>query len=401
MPLTDAGLTVPTYEEIRAEIIADFRASPDLNPDGAVNLEEDSLLGVTATISAEREAAVYELLKAVYAQGFKAGAEGAQLEGLAELLGQTRTPASASTVTLTGTGTNGTVIAAGSRVGDSNRLDVDWITLDEVTIASGVFSVEAQASITGPVAANAGTLEEIRTPVVGWDTVTNAADADLGANEQSDASLRNDMTNAVGSPGSGTVAAVFAAVSDVPGVTSCRVFENATTETNSSGVPRQNIEVVVEGGDDVELAQAIYDSKANGGGTYSATSDGEWAEDANGQDVWIAFSRPVPVSVYVYVEVEATATTTTQQDAVKAAVKAAVVLYGDDLGPGDELIRSKFNAPVFGVAGITNVARIGISIVNDAGALAGAALSGTAGDIELTFRQRPVFDTVRVTVVLV
>ena len=392
--LTSTGFTIKTSAEILAEIKASIIASPALNPNGRVNLGADSVLGILAAIMADKVAEAWQLAQAVYASQFRASAEGASLDSLAELIGTARLAASASTATITGTGTNGTVIPAGSRVGDPSVLDVDWITLTSVTIASGVFSVVAGADTTGPIAANAGTLTNIVTPIAGWTTATNAADADLGRDIQSDESLRQAMIDLIFAVGSGTPSSIRSAVLAVPGVTEAKVYENTGSTTNAFGVPGHCVEVIVSGGDDVDVAQAIYDNKPAGIGTFTATADGEWATDANGEDVDIAFSRPVDVPVFVYMLVEKNGDNVTAD----ADLKAAVVTFGDELTPGVKLRRSRFFAPAYAVDGVVNITRLGVSRVDAADALAAAT---TLVDIDMAFRERATFDTARVTVATV
>lgn len=393
--LSATGLVIATQAELLAEIKAAMFASADLNPNGRINLGEDSVLGVLAAIMSDKLAELWQVLQEVHTAQSRAGAEGASLDSLAELVGSTRLAAAGSTATVTGTGTNGTVITAGSRVGDPDRTGVSWVVLAPVTIALGVYSASVQCDTTGPIAANAGSLTSIVTPISGWTTVTNPADADLGRNVQSDAGLRQAMIDALFAVGSGTTSAILSGVLAVAGTTSGKVYENNTPDTNAFGVPPHCVEVVVEGTfTDEDMAQAIYDNKPAGIGTYSASADGDWATDANGEDVDIAWSRPTAVPIYVYLQIELNSSNTTAQD----EIKAAVVAVGDNLTTGQKVVRTKLFAPAYGVTGVVNVTRLGVSSVS-----AGAAITNATSmvDVTMAFRERPTFDTARVAIVLV
>ena len=81
----------------------------------------------------------------------------------------------------------------------------------------------------GPVAAPAGTLTEILTPVAGWTSLTNFSAGVTGRNQETDAELRIRRFNSLRILGAGTVEAIRARLlQEVPGVTSVLIFENIT-----------------------------------------------------------------------------------------------------------------------------------------------------------------------------
>jgi uncharacterized phage protein gp47/JayE len=387
------GLTIKTQGELEDEIKEALRASPDLNPNGRINLGPDSVLGVLASIFSDKLAELYQLVQAVYASQYPSSAEGASLALITALQGVTRKAASASTAVVTFSGVGATVIPIGTVIRDPDRPTVEWVSTTEAIIGVGDSTATVQASTTGPIAANAGTLTELVTPIVGVNALENEADATLGTVEEEDAALRQRRIDLLFAIGSSTPPAILSAVLAVPGVVEASVFENPSTVTNDFGVPAKNIEVVVDGGDDAALAQAIYDNKAAGMGTYTATADGDFAEDVNGQDVDIAFSRPVPVEVFVYVEAElsSTAVSSTAED-----LKTALAAFGDQSKLGQKVIRSKLFTPAYSVPGVANVRRLGVSGVDAAGALAAAT---TLDDVTVAFREKASFDTTRIVVV--
>ncbi len=83
---------------------------------------------------------------------------------------------------------------------------------------------------------------------------------------------------------------------NVQGVTSVAPYENPTHEWDEYGRPPHSVEIVVDGGDPVEIAKRILDKKAGGINTYGDTTvivPGKYDED-----IPIRFSRPAAVYVW-------------------------------------------------------------------------------------------------------
>lgn len=391
MALTSAGLVIKTFEEVDAEIKADMRASPILNPNGKLPLDSNTDAGQVIAVVADKIAEAWQVIQAVYASQYRQSAEGASLDALVDLIGLQRQPPAAGRVTLTGTGVNGTILPAGRSVRDPARPAVEWITLSSVTISGGVYSVEAQASVTGPIPANAGTLTQIVTPVAGWTTVTNPADAAVGKDIETDRALRQRMLDLFAGSGARSTASIRSAVLRVAGVVEAYVFENPSDSENDDGVPGHNIEVVVDGGDDLEIAQAIYDNKSEGIGTFSAQSGGGIAVDVRGESVVIAFSRPIDVPIFVYVQIESNG----MNSNVVADVKARLATYGNSLPIGAKQRRTRFIPEAFAVNGVLGVLRLGISTI---GAVEAKAASLTLEDIALYFRENGLYSSINIEV---
>lgn len=389
--LTSTGFAIKTFDEFKTEIEDEIRANAALNPNGRIDLSAQSVIGQLVGIFAAKLAEMHEVMQAVYASAYASSAEGAALDAVVDLIGLTRRAATGSRVTLRLTGINGTVIPSGSTVRDPDRPDVEWDTLASATIAAGVATVEAQCSTNGVITANANTLTEIVTPIAGWNTVLNQADATPGLAEETDVELRQRLVDLAFATGSSTTSAIRAALLQVEGVTDVGVFENNQEATNAFGVPAKTIEAVVDGGADADIAQAIFDNKAAGIGTYSASSDSGSATDANGDAVTINFSRPDPIDCYVFAAV----THDGNNPDIEAEIEAAIVAFGDTSRVGQNVIRSRFYSVIHAVSGVLNVSILGISRVSQP-----TAGTSTTNDITIAFRERAVFDTSRVVLTL-
>ena len=81
-----------------------------------------------------------------------------------------------------------------------------------------------------------------------------------------------------------------AILDSVQGVTAVKCYENKTNLTDEYGRPPHSIEVVVSGGSDMEIAQAILEQKAGGIQTYGSTKVEVPSDDS--QPVEVCFNRP-------------------------------------------------------------------------------------------------------------
>ena len=210
-----------------------------------------------------------------------------------------------------------------------------------VPLATGSFAaavataVLVEGVLTGPVLALAGTLNQIDTPVTGWDGVGNAVAMVLGEDEETDADFRVRRLAALQGLGNATPDAIRGDVLSVEGVLSVTVFENDTDVVDGGGRPPHSIEVLVDGGTDVTIAQAIWDSKAGGIATYSSTADSGTAVDSQGNNQNIDFSRPTDIPIYLDITLTVDGDYPTDGD---AQVEAAVLVWALTLEIGEDVI---------------------------------------------------------------
>jgi uncharacterized phage protein gp47/JayE len=438
--LLSTGFVPKTQPIIRSEIEARLRAALG----NSVPLGDRSLLGQINGIYSEREALMWELLELIVSSQDPDAAFGAYLEAICALTGTTRDPARSSTVVLLLTGTVGTLVTAGSRAKTASTGQEFATAADATFIACtlwaastayaanqvranagriyictaagtsagsggptgtgtaitdgtvtwryageglGVIAVTSSAVNTGPIEAVAFDVNTIVTPVSGWQSVINLLDAELGAELESDASLRTKREEEIAAAGDSPIPAIRAKLLQVTGVTSATVFHNTSDVTDSDGVPPHYVEALVRGGDDTDIFEALFAAVAGGIGTYTRTSDSGIVTDDEGNDWTMAFSRPTEVPIYVdIVLVKDPSTYPTDGD---AQVKAAIVAWGDARLTGDNVAASAILAQVFKVAGVLEVS------MPEIGTSASPTLTTT---ITITSRQLATFDTSRITV---
>jgi uncharacterized phage protein gp47/JayE len=427
--------TTVIREELNAALKGEFGQSIDLT--------DYTLLGFIVGILAERYGKLWSLLEAVYSSQDPDKATGAALDALCALTGTFRTLAKASTVTLTLCGSPAANVTAGSRAAveatgaefstDADAVIVmldDWQTSNAYAVddrvtnggrcyvcitggtsdgaggptttdeditdntvhwrylgeGTGAIDVAATCTVTGPTVAVSGDITEIRTPVSNWLSVRNLLDADLGSDIGSDEATRLQRGIDLAAPGTGTEAAIRQAVLAVEGVTSVRVFVNDTDDTDSDDVPAHGIEVLVEGGEDEAIAEAIFGSLSAGIATYG-TAASVGVVDSQGTTQMISFSRPTPVPIYEIVNVIKDPATYPADGADQ--IKSAIVAYGDAQPCGKDAVASSSGAQAFRVAGVLDVTSTLIGT---------APAPGTSVTVSISSRQRATWDTSRITV---
>jgi len=342
--LTDTGFYKPTYAEIRAENVVDWKSKAGENRDTS----DESPEGRFISLLSVAESKWWEAQEATYNAGFRDSADGVALESLlGPVIGPPK-PATYSTVTLTLDLDAAVTVTAGSRVKLDDTGTV-WLTDEEVTsIGAGGYPVTATAENSGPLTAYASSAWTIVNSVTGWNSVSNAADADVGQNEETDAEYRERARKSVQQGG------VVAALLKLEGVTFAKVFQNDTDDPDALYGETHWMEVLVRGGDAAEIAAVIWLWKPAGIKLQGTTSQAIFDSDGNTQTVY--FNRPTAVAIHIEITVTQGEGYPTSGDPA-SAIKQAVADWGDaNQGVSDDVVASKLMIPVHGaVDGIEGI----------------------------------------------
>jgi uncharacterized phage protein gp47/JayE len=314
--VTPTGISAPSYPDILASLKASIRTIYGSD----VYLESDSQDGQMLAIFAAAINDANQTAVAVYNAFSPASAQGAGLSSVVKINGLQRLIPSASQVDLTITGTVGTVINNGVVSDGTNQ----WVLPSVVTIPlSGAVVVTATCSTPGAITAGAGTVNQIVTPSLGWQTVTNVAPAVPGAPVESDAALRRRQNLSTSLPALSMLASIAASVANVTGVGRLAAYENDTGLVDGNGLPAHSISMVVEGGNVNDVAAAIAFKKPPGTGTFGTTS--VVVQDSLGVPRTIHFYALSVVQLDVTVNVTALAGFVTSTGPKIAAALAAFV----------------------------------------------------------------------------
>ena len=324
--IDDTGLHVPEYNDIKATLESAWQGIYGED----IYLEPDSQDGQLIAIFALALLDTFQAFEQVY-QGFSPStATGETLSRVVKINGIRRQAGSYSTADVTITGTAGTTITNGIVEDVAGQ---KWNLPASVVIPSGgQIVVTATAQDEGEITAQAGQISKIATPTRGWQTVTNAAAATVGAATETDSALRQRQAYSVALPSSTILEGTLGAVLSVEGVSKATIYENDTNSTDANGIPAHSISVVAQGGDATEIATAIWLKKTPGCGTYGTTS--EVITDSNGITTTINFYRPTISTI------EATVTIAPEAGYVAAtaqAIKQAVADYVNGLAIGADV----------------------------------------------------------------
>jgi uncharacterized phage protein gp47/JayE len=345
-------------EAILDDVAARQRA--DIDPNW--NTEADSLAGQYNGILGDELAQLWEALEATY-YVLSRDADDAALDIVGALTGTAREGATKSRVTLTLDLNANVTVPAGSIVSVEGDPSIRVVTLAAAATDASPDEVDviAEAETAGAITANPYTLTVIETSVPGWTAVTNAAKLDGGTEIESDEVYRLRQLDEIAAGGGGSVPGMQADVLAVPDVTAVRVIENDSNVTVGD-MPPKSVEVIVRGGENLPIAQAIFESKSGGIATYGT----EWPEvvtDSEGFEHEIRFSRPELVVVYVAIGLTVVGDYPGISETVKQAIEDATNAQTDPafLGIGTDVYAARIVVTALGVDGVLN-ARVGLSL---------------------------------------
>jgi uncharacterized phage protein gp47/JayE len=384
--ITAEGFVRKTAEDILAEMTADLRA--DVDP--AVDTSAESVIGQLLAPFVAQLAPVWELGEAAYNGRSRAGASGAQLTATCALTGTERAARTKGAVTLTLTVAAMHTIPPGSVAHVDGQPTNRWVTLEAAVNATGApvtRDVAAEAETAGAIPANAATITAIATPVSGWTAVTNALDAVPGFDDETDPELRARTELELSSGGTSPADALRADLLDqdnVPGVLQVIVTPNDTDFADDQNRPPHSVECLVLGGDDQDIADTIWASKASGIRAYGGTTTS--VLDADGASHVVQFSRPSIRDVWVAIELKRNASTYAGNGAVASAVQA---WHDANLRMGSPVLLARVSSLTLSVAGVTDVVSVKLGF---------AELDVSAANLEVGPRDLADLDTARIAV---
>jgi uncharacterized phage protein gp47/JayE len=324
--IDDSGIFKPDYATVLEYLKSLFREiyGPDVyvEPDS----QDGQLLAIFASAVDDANAETVQ----AYNNYSPSSARGTGLSIAVKINGISRKVATHSTADLRLIGQAGTTISGGiAQDTQGGQWDLPPVV---VLPPSGEITVTGVARVLGAVRAAPGEISQIGTPTRGWQSVTNPAEAAVGAAVETDAELRQRQAISTAIPSLTVFEGTMGAVASLPGVTRYRGYENDTSVTDADGLPPHSISLVVSGGDSQAIARAIADKKTPGTGTYGTTS--VVIVDEYGVARTIRFFRPTAATIKVALTITAMSGFTT---AIETAIKQAVVDWVNDLEIGEDV----------------------------------------------------------------
>lgn len=339
--IDETGLHIPSYNDVLDKILADYRQLFGEN----IYLDNDSMDYQQVSILSKYIYDTYLSLQLAYSSRVPQSAVGVSLDSLASLYSIERIKATKSLVSLTLTGSSGTVINDG-KVSDGSNV---WLLPSTVTIpATGTITVEAESEQYGSIYVQANKITTILTPVFGWQSVTNLTASSPGVNQEPDASLRARMLRSSFVPSTTVIDGLYSALQQITGVENVMVYENDSGTTDANGIPAHSICCVVYGGEDEDVAYQIYLRKTPGIGTYGTTSYS--GQTYYGNEFTVNWFRPTIVTPSISLTVQKLSG---WSDEMETIMKNAIIEYVDNLGIGEQLHSSIIQSIAQGTAGDT------------------------------------------------
>ena len=386
--VTDEGFNRKRQDTILDDLNVEMRGIFGSNFD----LEPSEPFGQVNGVTSGSYANLWEVGEQSYNNFNPQSATGNALSNLVLLNAIERQAARSSTVTLEVTADIGTVIPSGSLVRVQDSED-DFATLNTIVVDVSPIDIKAASVVAGAISGLANTITEIRTPIFGWDSVTNPVDAAVGDIEETDAELRRRRTASTAISAQSVLDAMYGRINSVDGVISTTVLENDTDVIDANGLQPHSFEVIVEGGDDDVLANTIWVTKP--AGILPDGSEDVPINDSQGFEHIMRFSRPELIPIQVAVSITVGPDYPSNGETL---IKQAIVDYANgDLVPNrgfsvsDDVVLSELYTPINTVDDLSvNSLNIGI-------------FPGATGpnDVPISVRQRSTWNVAQITVVQV
>ena len=192
-----------------------------------------------------------------------------------------------------------------------------------------------------------GALDEIETPVFGWNRVNNLVDGTIGKDRETDEALRIRREQSILITATHALQAIKSKVRQLDNVADVFAMENNTETTDAFGTPRQFVWVIVEGGEDTEISTAIYNTVAGGIGTRG--NQNITVQDEDGQDYPINFDRPTYIDVNIEIEYVRLENFPNNGEDL---IKDALLTRGNQYLINEDLIYSRLYTPINSVQGV-------------------------------------------------
>lgn len=210
---------------------------------------------------------------------------------------------------------------------------------------------QLQAVSNGANEQEAGSINTIITPVLGWDSVTNPLAASPGRLLETDEQLRLRFRNTKLERSSNILDSLYSALLNIDGVQEVQIYENDTDSVDANGVQPHSFLPIVLGGSSQLIAETIWQNKPIGilsqGDTVVTIYDSQnFPHD-------IGLQRPTPVDIYIEIDISADpeADTPLPGDA-EDQIRAAIISYASsNFGVGKDVLYSRLFSPINTVPG--------------------------------------------------
>ncbi len=401
---TTAGLSIQTISEIKEELEIAHRTLFGLD----VALGPESLFGREIGLQAEREALIQSKVRDVQSQFSKNGAEGTNQDSIIELFGATRLSTSKSKSNAGRVdGVASTLVLNNSTVTQDSTGQI-WIVVDGpdtgdtgYLIGGGGFteSISIVATDDGPEVFAAADTFTINTPIAGWTSFSVTRDIEgfeTGRLVETDPEVR-ERTAVTIYAGGNDISGIKAVIRDVQDVTEVQGFENRSSVT-VDGIPPFEMEFVVTGGDDGDIAEAIATRAPPGAQTFGTTGPIVIA-DGEGNDINFFHTRPALIAIWVEIRLGISDSEVEGKlpgDYVELVTNAVLATGNANSAVDQDVLSQQFIGPVMIAIKDPFADKFPVSEVQVFVALTPSPVS--SANLPISKRERADYDSARITV---
>lgn len=265
----------------------------------------------------------------------------------------------------------------------------DNLTTEKVTTIANFFTEEY-----GRVTLPDKIVTKMINNVSGFDSVINLLEPSYGRLRENDIELRQSYLAKSAIRSNTMIESIVSEIlNNVPYVESASGYENDRDYTDSRGLPPHSIEIVVEGGDDNEIADAILRRKAGGIATFGdvlVTVPGKY-----GDALPIRFNRPD--RLYAWMKVVLYGRLSDIPPNYVVLVKNAITEYAQGMSAGVNLLTQRINEGIYDVVAGINYIDIYTAYTTAKGDIPDES-SYKLSNIMATTRQKIMIDEARIEV---
>lgn len=296
MKLTSKGIEKSTLEQIRNSLVescSGLSGFSQLPSSIQMNLIDESVVMINEI--QDMIVNTMNSISPVYANDYI-------INQLGEAYGLKRKEESKATVTLTFTGKAGVIIPEGSQATTEDGSMLFSTTAQAVIKANGEAEVSAEGMENYKDDIEVDTVNVLVSNILNVDGVTNKNSGSSSSNAETNKEYRERVQNSMLSNRVGTIAYMLNQICGIEGVTqrftSIRIVDGYKGEYKIN-----NIEAVVGGGDDYEIAEAIFNSTLYPDMTISNADDTARQITKNiifnGVSYPISFTRPKKSTIQI------------------------------------------------------------------------------------------------------
>ena len=237
--------------------------------------------------------------------------------------------------------------------------DTDLISRAVAVNAQVGFSTAVTESITSTealgISVNSYGIDTITTPIPGWIGITNFNATEPGQTRELDSAYRARIREDLAAMGKATLGGFRQILENLNNVQSVTIVENVTNEF-VAGRPPNTFECYIDGGNNDQIAQAIYDNKPVGirnVSTLTLTQGSSQREgnivDVNGVPRTVKFSSSVTSNIFIQVSYSKNVNFSSEGE---DQIKNAILTYLENQQIGQSIQTYKLYAPIVSIPGV-------------------------------------------------